>query len=577
MHCNLFSLFNLSLAARLFVFILAVGTTQSFASFARSDVWYEKIRTLNVMETQKSIREIIRYQKENDLPDHDPRIVSAKIYTYIYLGDIANIKKYLEIASNLDLEDRYYFDYLHGVLFVSEDENGDREEQIEIINERIRIAERLKDKDFILQSNAQLMMQFYGGDYERALSIANFLAKELDESLTLTTKIDVNFRLAYVYMWMNPQGDKALYYFNKTLEFLLQTNNHRQIAMIYNNLGYHYRRTEDYSKSLEFMKKSLEFSILANSAVDLLWANVAVADGYRGVGQFDDAIIYYTNALAQDIKGLTDFEKTDIYERMAVTYLKGGNLEVAKHYFERVESDKNYLERIKEIRWAYESYLRTKSLILNESKEYSQAFDVALLRGDFLEKEIEKIEENRFLGTVLELENDLDKSLINDLKAQLSESEKGKRSQFYFYLLLALTFLFSIIVIVIWFNKRQKNALEKELKFKIFKNLVSTEYHRVKLFGGEACLATSMNRELGFENSNLKGLIHLGQQDKLCRYVIPGMSSEEVSQSVKLRSEQFVGLSNFKADDTSIDDVLFRSEEALLIAQKYRKSPFVIR
>jgi len=166
--------------------------------------------------------------------------------------------------------------------------------------------------------------------FDRELEIARDLNNQEKESAALN-----NIGLVYL-DYFNEQGyDKALEYFNKSLQF---TSDPSMITIIYNNIGNVYLDKGDKNKAVEYYKKAVEFAQKADyhtaTALDML----NLGNQYTDLKNFSEAQYYLQKGLLMLQKLGDKYWEWEGYDYFGRLYLAQNQKGLAKEYFAKANT-----------------------------------------------------------------------------------------------------------------------------------------------------------------------------------------------------------------------------------------------
>lgn len=202
----------------------------------------------------------------------------------------------------------------------------------------------------------------------------------------------------------------ATQFYLEALDYSLQTNNYYLQGIAYKNVAIMQKKTNQSEESLGSLKNALKKFELIDDQKELAEINFFLGEYYNADKDFDNAIIYMKNSLGfAELSGHQDYIKKG-YENLAVVYEKNNDYKNAYDYLK-------YFSAIKDTKFISE------------------------LEAQIAQIEIEK------------------KNKEIDLINQNSQFERIRT-----YILLSVAILILLFSLVLYYNLRQKNIINKELK-----------------------------------------------------------------------------------------------------------------
>lgn len=222
--------------------------------------------------------------------------------------------------------------------------------------------------------------------------------------------------------------DSALHYYMKCLNLIDNKNLHKEEFCVRQNIGVLYSRNGEYLKAVNFLKEALLYE--SNQENRIKTYNV-LAEVYAQSGQLDSAYVYINQSLQRKdlIQDLS--VKASLYEILSSIQEKQGS------YYQALESHKNYLDNI-----------------------------------------------------VLVFTNDIDKNLLNlqkkyDYEKIRLQNVQLKLNRTYLILNIVIALLIIFIVMFIFYGKyklAKKKITEFEDKFQQLKNMTESFNEKEKTF-----------------------------------------------------------------------------------------------
>ena len=298
----------------------------------------------------------------------------------------------------LSLAQRFYFVkreeyyYIHDILkdfaLLKLKENS------ELFNE----AERAAAEYYGRKLSAENLLRMYyhlkeAGDYKEGLdsitkNISYFwregywlgVKKILEESLTLftdeETRADIYFKLGTI-VYKLSEWDKAIEYYEKSLEIKEKIGDTHGMAQTYNNLGLVYARKGEWDRAIEYYEKDLEIFEKIGDTHGMAQTYNNLGSVYADKGEWDRAIEYYE-------KDLEISEKIGDTHGIALTKNGIANIlhdkkkfdDALKLYFESERTLKKIGDKFNLMKVYYNLFLCCKELNQkNKAQEYYQKYE----------------------------------------------------------------------------------------------------------------------------------------------------------------------------------------------------------
>ena len=180
----------------------------------------------------------------------------------------------------------------------------------------------------------QLSKKLFRYDIEKTLKYADEIVKLADETNYLKAKAKALNILGVCY-YMKSDFSKAIDYFKRSLETSEMLGIRDGISDTYNNIGAIYKIQGNYPKTLEYFQKSLKIEKELNN-------KPGIADSYGNIGIVYDIQREYSKALEYYIKALDIYKKlddesgiSDMYHNIGINYFTQGNYLKALEYFRK--------------------------------------------------------------------------------------------------------------------------------------------------------------------------------------------------------------------------------------------------
>jgi serine phosphatase RsbU (regulator of sigma subunit) len=154
--------------------------------------------------------------------------------------------------------------------------------------------------------------------------------------------------------WEHNQYQKAIEYFEISLELNQKIGNENGVAMIHNNLGMLTSDIGQYEKSIAYLNKTLAARRAFKNKEGIIAALKNISVAQNNLGMYDKSIVALQEALALARETNDPDQMAGCFLMLAETYDKSGNATSTMYYYERYKSfykmkqDKD-LARLKQI------------------------------------------------------------------------------------------------------------------------------------------------------------------------------------------------------------------------------------
>ena len=193
--------------------------------------------------------------------------------------------------------------------------------------------------------------------------------------------------------------EKAIEYNQKIIP-LLDKDDHRKRAIIFNNLGYDFNNLEEYREAIDYFSQALELIPSDEDPLQYqLLTNIGIA--YQNIGQSDRAILFLQRAIRATPRRANK-ELSSLYNLISTIYLLNGDLYNSLQYNEQARSQARRSNELAELSEAY----ATAAQIHQRLYEYEEAlifFEKSLELRDSLRVE-ERLRQQELLQQQLLLE-----------------------------------------------------------------------------------------------------------------------------------------------------------------------------
>ncbi|MBK0368975.1 tetratricopeptide repeat-containing sensor histidine kinase [Flavobacterium agrisoli] len=330
-------------------------------------------------------------------------------------------------------------------------------------------------KEYITKLSKQAVANLCENKYEKSLVQAR---EALEQSIILDDNnlIAQNYNIIAANFDELSESNKALYYYSKGLIYAEKTNNPNLLKQIYNNLGNIYCfDKKNYSKGIDYYKKSLRFSAIAKDSVQILSTEMNITWAYFDINEFQKGFPYLKFSNKNQTKYGDDESLTILQLLNGMYYTYINDTVAAKSNFENAINQAINQNESTDLKYIYQEY----SKYLFKNQQADQAY-IYLTKYDSLNQKItseEKQNKINITGINLELDEykrELEKieTLYRD-KEQLLKYEKSRNKR----VIGIMVSLFVVFVILFYFffqnTKLKQNNKLKDVQRKIQDNLIN--------------------------------------------------------------------------------------------------------
>lgn len=319
------------------------------------------------------------------------------------------------------------------------------------------------------------------GDYQKAIDY-------YQQNLTLQESIGDTIQMgkAYanignIYFYVGIDLDKALYNYDKSINFFESKRQWNLVAQQFNSMGLVYKEKKDFGEALIYFKRALKTFKDQNYKPGIASAQNNIGNVYLEGGNFTDALLYCNEALKINQETGNNKEVASNYRDLGRIYFKWGKYGESLQYFNRslrlnkdLGHKKEVYELYKNIAEVYEKQGLYKNA-LDNFKNYNELKDSTISEGYLKQiSELEtKYETDRKDKELIIQKSQLEmKKKEADLsKAELEKKEAENKRQkiliYSFILGLIIVFVFSIILYKQFREKKRANILLEEHNIEI--------------------------------------------------------------------------------------------------------------
>lgn len=254
--------------------------------------------------------------------------------------------------------------------------------------------------------------------------------------------------------------DKAIFFYNKSLNYANKTDNDSIKYSLHNNLGNIYCfEKKQFDKGIAYYKKSIAYCLKINDITQVYFTNVNIAWAYFDIGKFEEGYPYL-KFVGNNIEKYGD-KSTEIVVNMLngmYASYKNENDKANDYFVRAIEAGKNSEER-SDLSYAHLEYSR----FLTKIRKFKEAYENLTLYNKIIEElyNEEKIKKASLAGFNLELDEykrQIDK--IENEKISQYQSLKKSRIIVILFVLISLILLLLIITLIKNIRFKKENNLE---------------------------------------------------------------------------------------------------------------------
>lgn len=254
--------------------------------------------------------------------------------------------------------------------------------------------------------------------------------------------------------------DKAIFFYNKSLNYANKTDNDSIKYSLHNNLGNIYCfEKKQFDKGIAYYKKSIAYCLKINDITQVYFTNVNIAWAYFDIGKFEEGYPYL-KFVGNNIEKYGD-KSTEIVVNMLngmYASYKNENDKANDYFVRAIEAGKNSEER-SDLSYTHLEYSR----FLTKIKKFKEAYENLTLYNKIIEElyNEEKIKKASLAGFNLELDEykrQIDK--IENEKISQYQSLKKSRIIVILFVLISLILLLLIITLIKNIRFKKENNLE---------------------------------------------------------------------------------------------------------------------
>jgi serine phosphatase RsbU (regulator of sigma subunit) len=252
-------------------------------------------------------------------------------------------------------------------------------------------------------------------DYLRALPIA----EKLDDSVRIGTLL---LNIGSVYSEQPSTRDSAINYYHRSLGIGESIGYFNLVSLAYINLGELYLGMENYDSSLYYFEKSLT---VVSSSIDLSVPLNYIGKIYAEKGDYQTAIKYHQDALAQAITENAQLEIVRVLLGLGSTYEKQGNPRLAIENYGKAEG----LAREIGLNYELSEIYKGLSEAYAKIRDYRNAYKYLSLRNEIDNANLRREAENKTNLTMFTYQLDKKQDEITLLEQQTQIEQLASRRQ----------------------------------------------------------------------------------------------------------------------------------------------------
>jgi signal transduction histidine kinase len=282
---------------------------------------------------------------------------------------------------------------------------------------------------------------------------------------------------AATWHWERKEYDKAIAYFEKSIQLNEKINNQQGIVGIKNNLGMIYADLQQYEKALTYFESVLQERRKEKEPISIIASLINLSVITNNLKKYDKSINYLEEAASLSIQ-IGDAEQLRAaYGSLAETYEKLGNNEKMLYYFDLYKTfhEKSQKDKIQKVAASaeearlkaalLEAENRLKSLELQQKTTIIEEQDNILRQFSKENQELLKnATRNKLLQEILKRDKDMAELKAKAIADKLAKEELESRLQL--YLFSAIFVVVAIAVVALIMRNRQIRAYNTLLEAK---------------------------------------------------------------------------------------------------------------
>lgn len=418
----------------------------------------------------------------------------------------------------------------------------------------------------------------YKNENEKAIESYRLALSKVDTLNDKRMIIAINQNMAGAYQNLGMKSE-ALERFMTSVEWSEAYKDTAILVVALNSLGNALNEFGEYDQAGFYLERSIALAKTKNLRVDILRATINMANVKSNLGQMEEALALYNNALELSKEVRPNTPPFLILYNIGNTYLKMGRLSEAKYNFE--ESLK-YCNQFSIPQGIYYNSIGLGNVAekqnnftsamkwYNEASEIAEGSGISQFQTESLESLYRVSKQLELYGTALnyferytalsdslndlekekeftELKNQLELKRQTEINLLLQEKQAQQETQLQFQLILIIAAVFIIILILIILrNSRRSNRAMSEANVQLQEQRAELE----KLNGEMNKLFAIIAHDLRAPLSSLKGMLYLVKEGELDQDEITEFS-EELETSLQRNIEVMEDLFSWAKDQLS--------------------------
>ena len=314
----------------------------------------------------------------------------------------------------------------------------------------------------IKKLSKQAVVYLRNADYEKSLVTSR-------RTLHYAILIKDNYLIAASYNIIGAnweelsEFDKAIFYYNKGLEYANKTKNDKIKNWINNNLGNVYCfEKKKYEKGIYYYKKSLEYSEKINDTSQLVFTKLNIAWAYFDIGYFEKGFPYleYLNKYYPKYGNESEIVALNMLNGMYYGH-KGEDAKAETYFLKAIKLGNKGNEK-SDLSYSHQEYSR----FLLKKGEYKEAYENLALYDKITEElyNEEKLNKANIVGINLEL--DEYKREVNKIeKEKILQAQSLKKSKIIVVLFIVAFLVLVLLLYTLYKSYNFKKKSNEELTF----------------------------------------------------------------------------------------------------------------
>lgn len=358
--------------------------------------------------------------------------------------------------------------------------NDNASAAIKIYQEGVGIAKSINNKNYQAAILEQLSIaHYYNGDYDMSVKSA-LHAVNIYEELGHSEKSGAVYA-SIGYQMKRRDLQKAYEYMKRGVKLLEGTEDLKALSAAYNNYGVLFEMDDKIDSALFFYNKSLDIVVELNDSIGIPYALNNIAGAYVLNGDYQKALPYYKKALDIREKRLDANGMAENYTYYGDFYFKQDKFQEAIPYYQRA------YELAKSIKYMFLMKVTSGQLseCYAETGDYMQALKMNK-KSAALNDSLINIESNKTIHNLeIQFESEKNEKMIAEQRAKISAEQLRVKQRNYLLWGLGAGFIF-IVFGAIYVYKQQKFKQERlieesRLKDELAKITTQNELHQERL------------------------------------------------------------------------------------------------